>query len=327
MKLRLLLCLIAALMVSCAVLSFKANAASDSNILVNMVPENPAPNESVSITLSSYVNDLNSVSISWTVSGKTVLSGIGKTTFSLTAPGIGGETDVVAAVALPDGLTNTTIVVKPTEMVLLWQADDSYVPPFYRGKALPTPDSEVKVVAIPEIKNSSQMVDPANLVYAWKQDYTNNVDGSGYGKDSFIYVNDYLDSSNDIEVTASTIDQQNSAEASLDINTYQPKIVFYKNDPDLGTIWGQALSDGYKIQYQEIVQAAPYFISPKDIRIPFLTFNWSINDNPITVPDYSKNLMPLKVPTGTSGTSTLKLEIDNTEKIFETVTKEINLTF
>ena len=327
MKLRLLLYLIVALMIPCAFLPFKANAASDSSILVNMVPENPTPNENVSITLNSYANDLNSVLIYWSIGGKTVLSGIGKTTFSLTAPGVGEETDVVAAIALPDGLINTTIVVKPAEMVLLWQADDSYVPPFYRGKALPTPDSEVKVVAIPEIKNGSKMADPTNLVYAWKQDYTNNVDGSGYGKNSFTYINDYLDNSNNIEVTASTIDQQNSADASLDISTYQPKIVFYKNDPNLGTIWDQALSDGYKIQDQEIVQAAPYFISPKDIRIPFLTFNWSINDNPIAVPDYSKNLMPLKVPAGTSGTSTLKLEIDSTEKIFETATKEINLTF
>jgi len=33
-------------------------------------------------------------------------------------------------------------------MVLLWQADDSYVPPFYEGKALPSPNSEIKVVAM-----------------------------------------------------------------------------------------------------------------------------------------------------------------------------------
>jgi hypothetical protein len=328
MKFKLLsISFISALIILGIVLPFKANAVSQSSILVNVAPENPTPNENVSITLSSYASNLDSVLISWSVDGKTVLSGIGKKSFSLNAPAAGGETNVVASISLPDGAIDTRIIIRPAVMILLWQATDSYVPPFYRGKALPTPDSQIKVVAMPEIKSGSQMVDPKNMTYAWKKDYTNNVDGSGYGKNFFLYVNDYLDNSNNIGVIASTIDQKYSSQASIDIGTYQPKIDFYKNDATMGTLWEQALSDGHRVVGNEVVQAAPYFISPKDIRIPFLTFAWFINDYQIDVPTYSKNFMPLTVQAGTTGTSKVRLDISSTEKIFETASKEINVNF
>ena len=114
-----------------------------------MVPSNPAPYEETSITLKSYADNLDSVLISWSVNGKTTASGIGKKSFSITAPAAGAETNVVATISLPDAPIETKITIKHSVMILLWQATDSYVPPFYRGKELPTAESEVKVVAMP----------------------------------------------------------------------------------------------------------------------------------------------------------------------------------
>ena len=245
---------------------FKATAISPSSILTSVVPLNPAPGENTSITLSSYATKLDNVLISWSINGKATLSGVGKKSFSLSAPAAGRETNIVVTIALPDGNVEKTITIKPNVMILLWQANDSYVPPFYKGKALPSPDSQIKIVAMPEIKVGSNSINPKNMTYAWKKDYTNNVDGSGYGKSYFIYTGDYLDDSNNISVTASTTDQKYSSKASIDVGTTQPKIVFYKNDPNLGTLWEQALQGGHKIVGDEIIEAAPYFISPIENR-------------------------------------------------------------
>ena len=310
-----------------AFLPLKVKADSSIDILVNVAPENPAPLENVNITLKSYVNNLDVVSISWSINGKNVSSGIGKKSFSLNAPKAGGETSVIATISLPDGTTDTKIIIRPSAMVLLGEAMDSYVPPFYKGKALPSPDSRVKVVALPEIKSGSNLINPKNLTYVWKKDYTNNQDGSGYGKNTFIYVNDYLENSNNIGVTAGTTDQKFSSTSNIDIGMKEPKIIFYKNDAKLGTIWEQALSDGHKILGDEIIEAAPYFISPKDIRVPTLTWDWFINGQTIDVPSYRKNMIPLQAQAGTSGTSKIRLEINNTDKIFESVVKEINVNF
>jgi hypothetical protein len=308
-------------------ISPSAAKAAASDISVNMVPANPAPGDNVSITLSSYLYDLNTVSISWSVNGKNSSSGVGDKSFSVTAPAAGAVTTVTAVVATSDGNFTETATIRPAMMVLLWQADDSFVPPFYEGKAMPTPESEVKVIALPQIKTGAGNVDPSTMLYTWQKDYDNQADASGYGKNSFIYNSDYLDSLNNISVTAATLDQKYSADANVNIATYQPEIDFYKNDTNMGTLWENALADGHKIAGSEVIEADPYFISPKDIRIPFLTWNWTINGNPVNTPSFTPNLMPVQTQTGVSGTSAISLTINNTNEIFETASKSINVNF
>ncbi|MEK7471200.1 MAG: hypothetical protein AAB623_00945 [Patescibacteria group bacterium] len=326
MKLRFLLLSFITLIILGTFLPLKVRATSI-DIFVNITPENPDPGENVNITLKSYVNNLDIVLISWSVNGKKVSSGIGQKSFSITAPRAGEETNVIATTSLPDGTVDTKIIIRPLVMILLYQAMDSYVPPFYKGKALPSPDSKVKIVALPEIKSGSNLVDPKNLTYTWTKDYNNNQDDSGYGKNSLTYINDYLDNSNNIGVTAGTTDQKYSSTGSINVGMTEPKIIFYKNDAKLGTIWEQALSDGYKIIGDEIIEAAPYFISPSDIRIPTLTWDWFINDETVNAPIYRKNTLPLKAQAGTSGTSKIRLEINNKYKIFQNTVKEINVDF
>lgn len=325
MKLRFLLLII-------VLISFgtKVLAVSESDILVNVIPSSPAPYEDVDITLNSYAANLDTVLITWSLNSKTISSGIGKKSFSLKAPGAGSETTVKASISLAENEIETRIMIRPSVMVLLYQATDSYVPPFYRGKALPSLGSEIKVVAMPEIKSSSasgSFVNSKNMTYAWKKDYSNEVGASGYGKNYFLYTNDYLDETNNISVTALTVDQKYSSEAGIEIGTAQPKIIFYKNDDTLGTIWENALTNPYKIEETEVVEAAPYFISPKEILNPRLVWNWYINGNILNILDFRKNIMPLQAQSGISGTSNLKLQIESKDKIFQTASKEINIEF
>ncbi len=174
MKFRFLLLLLVTIIITTGVISpFKVSASSPSDVSISTVPENPAPNQNVTITLSSYVDDLDSVLITWTVNGKNSSSGIGDKSFSLIAPALGQKTTVIATISLSDGDLNETIPITPAIMTMLWQANDSYVPPFYEGKALPSPDSEIKVVAMPEIKNGSSFVNPTNMTYDWQLDENN----------------------------------------------------------------------------------------------------------------------------------------------------------
>jgi hypothetical protein len=315
------------LVISGTILPTKARAdASDIN--VNVAPENPAPGDNVTITLSSYAYDLDTVSIQWSVNGKVSLTGIAKKTFSLNAPAEGAETDVVATLALPDGTIDIKTVIRPTMMVLLSQADNSHVPPFYKGKALPSSDSEVKVVAMPEIKSGGSFVNPNSLIYTWQQDYNNEQDASGYGKNYYIYNTDALDPTNNVSVTASTSDQKYSSNASVDIATAQPKVLFYTFDVNLGTLWETALTNGYKVQGNEVIQAEPYFMSPKNLQATnLLSWNWTINGASVSAPLYAQNFLPLQTQAGVSGTSEIDLEVRNMYSLGETADGKVDLTF
>lgn len=309
--------------------SYKTFAVEESSsILMNLIPENPSANEDVAASLSSFAENLDSAKISWWVGGKMVASGTGKKTITLKAPSLGGETTIIAKILLQGGNeSQVTRVIRPAETILLWQAEDSYVPPFYKGKALPAPDTFVKVVAIPDLKIGGVPVNPKNMIYSWQKDYENVQDASGFGRDFMIFKNDYLENSNNIRVTVSTTDQKHSFGGAINIGMYTPRLSFYREDPAVGTIWENAIEDSHKIKNTETILAAPYYISPKEIRQPDLVFNWFINGTPINVENFVKNLIPLKIEEGTSGNSKVKLEIENTEKIFQTVSKEINVAF
>lgn len=308
-------------------LPMTAGAISPSSILVNVSPENPAPDESVYISLNSYAANLDSVAISWLVNGKTVSSGIGKKSLTVTAPGAGQEMRISTSIAFADGKVDKNIVLRPAVMALIWQANDAYVPPFYKGKALPTTGSDIKIVAMPELKSGSQPVNIKNMVYAWKKDYNNDQGASGYGKNFYIFTNDYLEDSNVVSVVASTTDQKYSSAGEITVGIFEPKILFYKNDASLGTLWEHALADGHRINGEEILEAAPYYISPEDIRLPSLTWDWSINGTYVGVSSLKKNALPVKANPGASGTSRIKVEINNKYKLFTSAEKELDVQF
>ena len=118
--------------------------------------------------------------------------------------------------------TQVSMTIRPAEMALLWEATDSYVPPFYKGKALPTADTFIKVVAMPEIKTANGIVKHSNLVYSWEKDFTNVQSSSGYGKQSFVYKNDYLDNSNNVGVIASSTDQKYTSQGRINVTPVVP---------------------------------------------------------------------------------------------------------
>jgi hypothetical protein len=304
-----------------------ASATEPSSISITVAPQNPAPGESVTISVSSFAVNLDSVKITWFAGGKVVATGTGKKSVSLNAGAASTQTVVEARIALPDGEIDKKVTIRPSPMTILWQANDSYVPPFYKGKAMPSEGSDIKVVAVPEIREGGVMVSPENMTYDWQKDYNNDASGGGYGKNYYIYTNDYLESSNTISVTASTVDQLFSSSANVTIAPTSPIISFYLKNPVLGVTWDNALVNGSLIKDEDVVFAAPYFISPKNIMNPELTWEWLINDNQATSSLFFKNTLPLKVAPGTSGTSLLRLNIGSNDKIFESATKSISVSF
>lgn len=310
-------------------LGFFSNVGAQSagDILINAVPENPAPGEKVELSLNSYALSLDTSKIDWVINGKTFLSGIGKKSYSITAPSAGGETNVTIRVYIGTSVLENTMIIKPSVTVLLWQAEDSYVPPFYKGKALATPDTKIRVVAMPEIKTSAGYLNPKTMTYAWRKDFSNDQDASGYAKNYFEYISDYLDASNYIEVEATTTDQKYSSASALDLATFKPKLVFYKKTSDLGTVFEKSIENGYVVKDATVLFAAPYFIAPKNIFSSRLIWSWSINGEQLTEKVYPQNILPLQVTPGVTGRSSVKLGIDSMDRVFQTAEKEINLEF
>lgn len=299
------------------------------DIVLGLTPQYPSPNQNVNAVLSSHSIDLDKANISWSINNQETSVGIGKKSFSFKIGDLGSPTVLSATIDTIDGqsiLKTTTIT--PADVDVLWEAYDAYTPPFYRGKALAPSQGKFKVVALPSLMSQGgTIVNINNLSYAWTEDGNPQTDSSGWGKNYFIFQNSYLDKGNIVDVKISDISGNTNTSGRITLNTATPKILFYENDPILGTKWENALSDGFVINPNgNTLVAEPYFFSPKDINSSNLTFDWSLNGEKIDTPT-AKNILSIKPEAGQTGNSIIKLDVNNTDTLFQEVAKQLNVSF
>jgi hypothetical protein len=290
-------------------------------VVLTINPEYPKAGESVTASVSTFTADLDNAQISWILNGETMLTGVGKKNFSFTVGNSGFQTTLEVQIeTLTGSLVNKKIVIAPSDIDMLWQAYNTYTPPFYKGKTLASNEGQIKVVAIPSIQNL------AGYSYTWRQDDKSKQDSSGYGKNSYVYQNSFLDDSNTVEVAVSDILGNSIGSGTISINPGSPKIIFYKKDQILGTNWGNSITDGYTLNKDgDTIVAEPYFFSLGDLNSSGYDFNWFLNGEQTTTPS-PPNTLSIK-PEGSSGTATIKVIINNTKTLFQSMTKEINVNF
>ncbi len=303
--------------------AFKTNAQIQSaNIVLVINPQYPKANENVNAYLSTYSTDLNSARISWTLNGETLLVGIGKKNFSFKVGDSEFQTILEVTIETLDGSTiNKRIVISPSEIDMLWEASGAYTPPFYKGKALVPIEGSVKIVAIPSTENQ------AGLNYKWKKDGKSKQDSSGYEKNYLIYRNTYLEDENKSEVAVSDLFGNSIGYGQISVKPGNPKIVFYRKDLNLGTKWENALSDGFSVNGDGgTIVAEPYFFSTKNNRLSNLDVKWFLNGEQIQTPGI-KNTISIKPTSGQYGTSLIKIIINNTATLFQSMEKIVNVNF
>src|SRR5690606_39124133 len=113
----------------------------------------------------------------------------------------GDVTDITAVIEIEGQVFRKELRFAPSQIDLLWEATDAYTPPFYKGKALPIQQSELRVTAIPETF-LIEPTDAPNLVYYWDRNYSRDVAKSGFGKQSYSLTADPLNPTEKIKVTS-----------------------------------------------------------------------------------------------------------------------------
>jgi hypothetical protein len=299
----------------------------DSDINVDTVPGNPQPYDDVTINLSSYATDLNKAMIQWRSGSTLILSGYGKTSYSFKAPGPDSATVFNVTIMPVEGGSPITkqVVISPSEIDLMWEAADAYTPPFYRGKALPTSEGAIRVVAIPNTNTIKQ--GKGNVTYSWSSGQNDNpvTDSSGYGKDSYEFINSPINTTEKVSVSASSVDGRYNATNSIDVPILSPKIVFYKKSPTEGTLYNQALDNNTTITEDEAtIVAVPYFLATVGNEDAF-TYNWQINGSPIATP--AKKTELTIQPTEHDGYATIDVDFENTQTLYQKATGELTLNF
>lgn len=302
------------------------NALVASDVSLSTKPEIPGANENVTLSLVSYAIDLNQAEITWKINGLVVFKQIGAKSFSTVTGDFGSRITISATVVYNGDTVTKTLVLEPSDIDLIWEALDSYVPPFYRGKAMPSSEAVIKVVAIPQIKGGTTTLSGNNQTFSWERNYMAQPTFSGFNKNVFTFKSSYLNKKETITLTATEVGTASIAKKTLVLQTGNPKILWYEYQPLLGVVYEKALSSGFVLPATEsTLVAEPYFFTPKNAVSNDIRYTWSINGSQITTPEI-KNYLTVQKPTGVNGVATISLLVESIPRLFQNANSLLQVT-
>ncbi len=303
----------------------QARRFDESDITLKVSPENPGAFQTVTFSVSSFLFNANSQNISWSVDGKTVRSGIGATSFSVETKAIGSTTTVTMVLDIDGESIRKTVTLRPAEIDLLWESANGYVPPFYRGRALPTKESSVRVVAIPSVKVGTVPLKSSDFTYSWKRAGGIVNAASGYSKNSFVFQKDFLNPAEALSVTITGVGNTYTATKDISIPSFDPQILLYERHPLLGIQYEKELGPSLTLPVGEkTIIAEPYFMSAIGPTSSYLNYVWKINGAAISTPS-KKNQLTLR-GSGQEGASRVSLDVENITKLFEEASRFLSIT-
>lgn len=297
------------------------------DVFIELSPENPGPYQEITLRTTSDYIDLNRYNASWYVDGRRVATGIGQRTATIKTRGYGQRTNVIILIQLPDTLIKKTFTIEPQDMTIMWEAIDSYVPPFYEGKKLLAREGTIKTVAIPNFKTSNgRPFKPEEGVYRWSRNGNVISTATGYGKASFTFKNNKIRANEIVTVTASDLAGNYETTQSMTVPTFNPKILFYEKNPRTGLVSPFSITNLSLVGNQTVIQAEPFFFSLVNKNLNGLQFNWAMNNTPINLADTNnKQLITLENPGG-KGTALLTLGISNPISIFQSAASRLPIS-
>lgn len=293
-------------------------------------PENPRPGQVVTIDIESFSVDLDRAdSITWVLNGKVIKRGAGIKQVQFEVGKLGSRSIVDVTVRGTNfGTITESVTIIPTEVDLIWEAK-TYTPPFYKGKALPSSNAEITIVAIPQfVTTSGNKLDSKDLVFTWKRDGKVIAGQSGRGRDSIKIEGPKLFTSTLIQVDVSSLKNSLQGRGFEVISSINPKIVFYENDPILGMRYENAISGKFNLLKEEInITAHPYFFSGSKRVIPDFDYSWKMNGSEVSASPEDESSVVLRQVGEGEGEASVSLDIQNLNRILQFARASFSVLF
>lgn len=295
------------------------------NLNITTTPRLPGPNEDVRVSIVSYLTSLDKAFIIWTLNGVTIKQGVGEKLVTFKNGDSGSTTVLKVSITANTGEKITKeLFFNPVGVTILWEAD-TYTPPFYKGKALMSPQARVRAVAIPDIANAKNALVPENLVFLWKYNGASDATASGYGKNSFTFTGPKPYDTSDVRVRVSSTNDAISSEIRVAVPLSYPFVLFYENHPLLGVWYARPFGSKISLSKPEFsISAEPYFFSNETIGVSDYRYSWTLNNREVQT---SGRTIVLRNDSGAKGLSNISLGIQGLKKTFQAASRSLSVDF
>lgn len=290
-------------------------------------PSSPSPGQTVTVQAATPTFDKNAAFFSWSINGKvrSDLSGAGKDLITFVADTVGSQTRVAVDISRSGSEgRSVSLTIVTSDLSLPWFAE-TYVPKWYKGKALPVVDSVVRVVAIPQVVLGGGTVRPEDLIYQWGLDDEENA-LSGIGQRVFrVKVSDLPGASHHVQVTVEDQGKriQKSGELFI-VPIAGPRVTVYEVSP-LGGVNPRVAVSVISTNKRGLMDFSvePFFFSASTRKL--LSYKWSVGGSGVRGAPTNPNLITLNTEGLAPGEIPVSVSVDDQDEIVPQAIKAFSL--
>lgn len=294
--------------------------ASAADATISLEPAAPEPYSQVTLTLVSYDLNVDTSMVVWKVAGKEVKRGLGESSLTLSTGAVGVAIPVTATVSDVNGTVITSsVTVDPESVSLVWEAPESYVPPFYEGKSLPSDGAAVRITAVPNMT-----VPASSLSYTWFVEDEAISSASGAGKQTLLTNLDTLTDATNIRVVVRS-PQGGVAEKTISLSPHEIMPMIYSYDELLGTNFTTSFKRRLELAKDITLSLEPFYFSAKGGLDTTASYAWYIDGLPVTPQE--KTLLTLRPKAKTSGVRNLSIMLKNSRRRLQEAEADLQIVF
>jgi hypothetical protein len=293
--------------------------AIDTGATLKLTPSYPEPNAEVVVALDAYSIDTTGSSITWFIDDKEVPEAKNTREMTFTIGPLGTPIRVQARLtSSTGGVVTASHTITPVRVDLVVEAN-TLTPLHYKGRALPSSGSTLRVIALPDTNT-----DPSNLSYTWTVDNEVLFGGSLRGKNVAEFTtpqqpNIFLT----LEVAAAQ--GEILARRSILINIARPTLRFYEDNPLRGLSRNTLKSPHMLIGDEMSVRAEPYFMN-KNIFESEPLIEWEIDNSRVeNTSDQPQNITLRSI--GKTGNSNVSFHIRNLQDLLQGIEDDFVVSF
>jgi hypothetical protein len=301
---------------------------SVASLSISTLPTNPRTGDSVILTVSSNLLDLNSAKIIWYIDGVARKDTTSKS-ITIKTKSSGDKTSIRVVVETTDGIIKEASKdILPAGVNLILEPV-AYTMPFYKGKPFFISMGTVRIVAMPDVVVNGSNVSSKDLNFTWIKNGVRISTASGKGKDSItlngsIPVKDF-----DIGIQISDDSGNILTESSKTIFVNDPKILFYENSPLYGILYNLAITGSYYLGTREElkIDAKPFSFSFPTDSSNDSSYVWYVNGDYVPISGKINEILFRQTTTNLKGNASVSLDLKNTNRMFQSVSAGFNIGF
>lgn len=243
----------------------------NTNLAIELSPAYPSPNQSFSAELNDYGGGGFGATIDWYYNDSKMDWAFNQRSINVSSPNAGQSATLKVVLNKPNGSSETiTRTINPIYLDIIFEPQ-THVPSFYKGRALPTPDSIVNATAL---LSTGPLLSNEHL-YTWRINNT-VLQGGPLRGGSRVAFTMPQDSNSIVSLIVTKLDGTIIAKRALSLPVAAPKLLFY----EVSTLYGvmpRALTSPFALLGNSAtLRAEPYYLDSAVFNNPSVT-NWTVD--------------------------------------------------